>query len=226
MPSIFKRGMIFVTFFGSCFAIALLVASLGTKHWVNAGAKRTTNPEESDGRIHFGLFDGKKELNVAYGWRTYDLDVLHLLKYEPDFLNYWLWLGTLICICTGLLFSGLSGVFAAINAATSTSTCLANSKGLYLWNTLALFTNAGAAGLWVGQYYLKIQNNVLTNQDLDNMWVSEGMADLGYSFWFVVGAALVNFVDIIILVIAHTESDVDPVVPMLEEKTNGAIMLY
>lgn len=74
MPSIFKRGMIFVTFFGSCFAIALLVASLGTKHWVNAAAKRTSNPEESDGRIHFGLFDGKKELNVAYGWRTYDID--------------------------------------------------------------------------------------------------------------------------------------------------------
>ncbi|KRT80234.1 hypothetical protein AMK59_6568 [Oryctes borbonicus] len=226
MPSIFKRGMIFVTFFGSCFAIALLVASLGTKHWVNASAKRTTNPEESDGKVHFGLFDGKKELNVAYGWRTYDIDVLHLLKYEPDFLNYWLWLGTLACICAGLLFSGLSGVFAAINAATSTSTCLANSKGLYLWNTLALLANAGAAGLWVGQYYLKIQNNVLTSQDLDNMWVSEGMAELGYSFWFVVGAALANFVDIIILVIAHTDSDVDPVVPMLEEKTNGAIMLY
>lgn len=70
----FRRGMIFLTFFGSCIAMALLVASLGTKQWVNAKAKRVKNPHESDGRIHFGLFDGKKELNVAYGWRTYEID--------------------------------------------------------------------------------------------------------------------------------------------------------
>jgi hypothetical protein len=38
-----------------------------------ARARRVSNPEESDGRIHFGLFEGKKELNVAYGWRTYDV---------------------------------------------------------------------------------------------------------------------------------------------------------
>jgi hypothetical protein len=65
--------MIFVTFFGSCLGIALLVAALGTKFWVVARARRVSNPEESDGRIHFGLFEGKKELNVAYGWRTYDV---------------------------------------------------------------------------------------------------------------------------------------------------------
>lgn len=72
--NLFKRGMIFVTFFGSCVSIALLVASLGSKYWVNAAAKRTTNPEESDGKINFGLFQGRKELNVAYGWRVYDVD--------------------------------------------------------------------------------------------------------------------------------------------------------
>lgn len=66
--------MIFVTFFGSCLGIALLVAALGTKFWIVARARRDSNPEESDGRIHFGLFDGKKELNVAYGWRTYDVN--------------------------------------------------------------------------------------------------------------------------------------------------------
>lgn len=72
--NVFKRGMIFLTFIGSCFAIALLVASLGTKQWINAKAKRTSNPHESDGKIQFGLFDGRKELNVAYGWRTYEID--------------------------------------------------------------------------------------------------------------------------------------------------------
>lgn len=78
--NLFKRGMIFVTFFGSCIAMALLVASLGTKQWVNAKAKRIKNPHESDGKIHFGLFDGKKELNVAYGWRTYDVNGIFFFK--------------------------------------------------------------------------------------------------------------------------------------------------
>jgi hypothetical protein len=71
--NLFKRGMIFVTFLGSCLGIALSVAALGTKFWIVARARRISNPEESNGRIHFGLFDGKKELNVAYGWRTYDV---------------------------------------------------------------------------------------------------------------------------------------------------------
>lgn len=72
--SLFKRGMIFATFFGSCLALALLVTSLGTKHWVSARARRTINPIESDGKVYYGLFEGKKDLNVAYGWRSYDID--------------------------------------------------------------------------------------------------------------------------------------------------------
>nr|XP_022918203.1 uncharacterized protein LOC111427336 [Onthophagus taurus] len=224
--TMFKRAMIFVTFFGSCFAIALLVASLGTKQWVNAVAKRTINPEESQGRINFGLFDGKKDLNVAYGWRTYPIDVVHLLKYEPEFLNYWLWLGTITCVCAGLLLSALSGVFAAINAGTNSSNCLLTSKRLYLWNFLAMLSNLGAIGFWLLQYYFKLQSNVLSREELENMWTSENMADLGYSFWFVVGAAAANFINIIILLIANSDGNKETVIPMLEEKTNGAIMLY
>lgn len=72
--NLFKKGMIFATFFLSCLSIALLVASLGTQFWVVARARRTSNPHESDGRVNFGLFQGKKELNVAYGWRTYEID--------------------------------------------------------------------------------------------------------------------------------------------------------
>lgn len=88
--NLFKRSMIFATFFGSCLCIALIVASLGTTHWVDARARRLSNPLESEGRISFGLFEGHKELNYAYGWRLHDLsskldfflyiDNLHLLS--------------------------------------------------------------------------------------------------------------------------------------------------
>lgn len=216
-----------MTFFGSCFAIVLLVASLGTKQWVSARAKRTTNPLESDGKIQFGLFEGKKELNVAYGWRSYEIDVIHLIKYEPEFLVYGFWMGTIVAVCAGLLLSAVCGVFAAVNAATTQSTCFTGTRGLYVWNTLALLADLCAVGLWTAQYFLSIQYNVMSREDKDNNWTSEGMAELGYSFWFVVGAATATFVDIIIIHIANSENkESSPVYPVLEEKTNGAIMLY
>ncbi|KAF5284327.1 hypothetical protein FQA39_LY04620 [Lamprigera yunnana] len=241
--NVFKRGMIFVTFFGSCVAIVLLVASLGTKQWVTARAKRTINPLESDGRIQFGLFEGRKELNVAYGWRSYEIDVIHLIKSEPEFLTYGLWIGTIVSVSLGLLFSAICGVFAAVNAATTPSSCLAGVRGLYIWNFLALIADLCAIGFWIAQFFLSIQKNVMSREDKDYMWTSEDMAELGYSFWyflstgqnknfisfyrFVVGAAIATFVDIIIIFIANSESKEAPqVFPVLEEKTNGAIMLY
>ncbi|XP_028134612.1 uncharacterized protein LOC114329634 [Diabrotica virgifera virgifera] len=222
----FKRGMVFITFFVACISMALLVASLGTKHWVSARAKRIKNPLESDGKINFGLFDGKKELNVAYGWRTYDIDVIELLKYEPEFLSYGFWLGTTVAVCAGLFFSGLSALFAAINTATTTYRCLTKVTGLYFWNFLAVVSDVIAICLWTAQFFLNVQYSVLSREDRDNEWTSENMAELGYSFWFVVGAAIVSFTNIILILIANTEREVETVIPVLEEKANGAIMLY
>jgi len=71
MTSMFRRGTIFATFFLSLLGGGLVCAALVTQHWVEARAWRTSNPQESAGRVHFGLLQGKKELNVAYGWRTY-----------------------------------------------------------------------------------------------------------------------------------------------------------
>lgn len=68
------RCLVCATSFGCCFAAALLVAALGTERWADARARRTSNPLESDGRVQFGLFAGRKDLNVAYGWRTYEVD--------------------------------------------------------------------------------------------------------------------------------------------------------
>ncbi|XP_030754580.1 clarin-2 [Sitophilus oryzae] len=226
MSSLLKRGLIFCTFFVACAAAALLLAGLGTKYWIQASAKRIKNPLESDGKIHFGLFEGRKELNVAYGWRTYDIDVIATMKYEPEFLNYWFWIGTIGALCLGLLFSLLSAVFAVINTATTTHRYLAGLSGLILWNFLTFFTSLCGIGLWIAQYYTTIQYNVLTREDRNNEWTSEGMAELSFSFWFVVGAACAAFVNIIIIVISTSEKETETIIPVLEEKTNGAIMLY
>lgn len=69
-----KRRLIFCTFIYSCAAIGLIGASLGTKRWVVASARRTSNTTESVGQVNLGLFHGDKYLNIGYGLRTYSVD--------------------------------------------------------------------------------------------------------------------------------------------------------
>lgn len=87
MTSMFRRGTIFATFFLSLLGGGLVCAALVTQHWVDARPWRTPNPQESAGKVHFGLLQGKKELNVAYGWRTYHISGIYIytVSYFPPF---------------------------------------------------------------------------------------------------------------------------------------------
>lgn len=65
--------------------------------------------------------------------------------------------------------------------------------------------------------------------DRKNNWTSEGLAVLGYSFWFVVGAAIIHILNLVLIFLgAHqNKSEIHRMhKPIQEEKTNGAIMLY
>ncbi|KAI8423315.1 hypothetical protein MSG28_014334 [Choristoneura fumiferana] len=89
-----------------------------------------------------------------------------------------------------------------------------------------LFT-LGAIAVWLTEYFLRLQHNVMSDEDLANTWNSDGTADLGLSFWLVVAAAITAFANnVCILVAMADERDADTVAPALEEKVNGAIMLY
>ena len=75
-----KRSFIFVTFFVSCLAIALLAAALGTQHWVQAECVREGEfKNNSKGLINFGLFEGSRYLNYGFGERHYTMKMLDVL---------------------------------------------------------------------------------------------------------------------------------------------------
>jgi len=78
-----KRRMIFCTFIYSCAAIGLIGAGLGSKRWVVASARRTSNTTESVGQVNLGLFYGDKYLNIGYGLRTYSVDGKHNMMVYP-----------------------------------------------------------------------------------------------------------------------------------------------
>lgn len=200
---------------------------MGTRYWVEAHARRTSNPVESDGRIHFGLFRGSKYLNVAYGWRKYEIDVMEILKSEHEFLIWGLWVATISCLSLAMGFSTISAAFAVINTAITPVSTVTGIFGLYFWNILTTIFNLAAVITWVVQFYQKLQDNVMTKDDLAINWTSKDMANLGHSFWFVVGAVIVSVFNIILIYFGTNKPrEKKEINPVMEEKGNGAIMLY
>ncbi|GLH02876.1 Uncharacterized protein GBIM_08829 [Gryllus bimaculatus] len=153
--------------------------------------------------------------------------MLELLHTDREFLIYGVWVATIGSLCAGVLFAALAAIFAVINTATTPSGSLTGVPGLYLWNFFTLFFNLAAVSLWITQFYQKLQYNVMSMEDQRNMWSSTDMAKFGYSFWFVVGATIASFVSLVIIYIGTSEGRQKKTPqPMIEEKSNGAIMLY
>lgn len=225
MSALYKRSFIFVTFLGCCLAVVLLSAAFGTKYWTVATAKNTHNPAKSNGKINVGLFEAEKSLNIGYGLRTYHVNVLELLQVEPDFLIYGLWFGTFASLSVSLLLSVICAIFAVINIATRPVGALTGIPGLYLWNTLAVLFEICAVSCWTFQFYHKLQYNMLSRDDRKLSWTSDGMAHLGHSFWFVIASAIIQIFNIIIISYG-TANRTKHISPVIEEKGNGAIMLY
>ncbi|XP_047036242.1 uncharacterized protein LOC110374302 [Helicoverpa armigera] len=218
--NLFKRSMIFATFFGSCLCIALIVASLGTTHWIDARARRTSNPLESEGRISFGLFEGRKELNFGYGWRNHDFSI----KAGTHPARRWAWCGTAALLGAAVVSAGGACVLAALGSAAR-ARC--SPRPLLISNSLAVLFSLGAIAVWLTEYFLRLQHNVMSDEDLANTWSSDDTADLGLSFWLVVSASIAAFINDVCILIAMADGrDIDTIAPALEEKVNGAIMLY
>lgn len=115
--SIKTRTLVFATFFINCIVVGLLLASLITDYWIVAEAKMTQHTNAT-GYINFGLFSGRKELNVGIGPRASKIDIPSTLRSEPTFMSYWLWLGTSVGTGCGLFSSFLSGIASVLKSAS------------------------------------------------------------------------------------------------------------
>lgn len=115
--SIKTRGLVFATFFVNCIVVGLLLASLITEHWIEAEARRP-NSVNATGTVHFGLFSGKKTLDHGIGARSSKIDIPATLRSEPNFMSYWLWLGTFVGTGLGLFSSAIGGIASIMKSAS------------------------------------------------------------------------------------------------------------
>jgi len=228
-----RRALIFVTFFGSCLALSLLAASLGTNHWVTASCKRTENAEKSNGTVNMGLFQYETNLNVGYGDRYKSMSMLGsegVMYYERGIMVYELYIATISCVVAGLFFGIISAMLAIVNTGSNPVEAICHVPGLYLWNGLALFSCVSAFVTWIVQYYLKLAHNVLLRENREKgKWSSEGGATFGFSFVLVVLAAGVFMIDIAIIRVATRDpykTKKAKLLNALPGKQAGDTMLY
>lgn len=228
MSDSFQRNVIFATLLLSIFCGSLVCTSLVTNHWIESSPWRKLNPFESSGHINFGLLYGRKELNVAFGLRPYNITVSDMIQRNPKLMSWSLWCITLVSTCIALISTGFAAFLSIINLVTTPGTKIFSYFGIFLINCVSFFMCLTSSCTWFIQFYAKLYKNVLPKEDIDNFWTSNGRSALGFSFWLIVIASLIHLVNILLIrwsIIKSKRKHQKPI-KSLGEKSVGAIMLY
>ncbi|XP_015916501.1 clarin-3 [Parasteatoda tepidariorum] len=233
-----KRVITFCTFFICCGCLALISASLATQKWIVAKPVKVglppsiSNATAGDhtkfrGDLHFGLFEGSKTLNHGFGDRKTHIWVQQEMGKNPQLFIFSLWLLTIMSLALAMLFALVSAVFAVINTVVTPVEVITGIAGLYLWNGLGALFSAASVLTWVGQYYARLKQNVMTKEEIEQQWKSEDLAWFGFSFWFAVVSCVLFFLNIVLTSLA-VRQPWEKRKPKLNMSKNpeGVIMLY
>lgn len=228
MNRLLPKVLIFLTFFGSCIVIGLLLSALVTNCWIQSevsfisptSGNATTKSQR--GSIQFGLFDYQKAMNHGYGLRHENFTVLHIIKTEENFMDYWLWLLTAL----GTGFSLFASAVAAVASVIGTIKKKGGMALMVVSNAVAGFGQLIAFVCWILQFFHYLQHNVLLKADKAK-WTSEGQATFGYSFFFIFSAFFIVIINLILLLSAtRIEKSHRKSLEPFEEKEGNSIMLY
>lgn len=238
-----KRVFISLTIFCSCMAVVLLCVGFGTKFWIQSGAKRlegfafysntnvTTDATTYDrftGTVHFGLLEGETVLNFGLGSRTSTFNIKEEYDKDENFIDFKLWVATIVTLSLAILFGVIGGGFSILNVVSNPIEWITGIGGLYVWNTVAGVFNLTCVILWVVLFYTKFKDNVMTKEDKDKGWNSADQASFGYSFWIVVGAMFFYVVNCVLVYLSSREPEFQRRTNAVvnEKPADGIIMLY
>lgn len=229
MNQLLPKILIFLTFFGSCIVLGLLLSSLVTSRWIQSSVVYTSTSSGNEknnkyGFIQFGLFNYEKTLNHGYGERNDKNNVIEVVRENDEVLgNYYLWLFTAL----GTGFSLFASSVAAVASVIGTIKENGGMAWILTSNVVSGLGQFVALVCWILNFYNYLQHNVLLKVDQDK-WTSKGQSTFGYSFYFILAAFLLVMVNITFLISArriqnrHKKNLEGPI----EEKEGNSIMLY
>ncbi|XP_023239742.1 clarin-3-like isoform X2 [Centruroides sculpturatus] len=150
-----------------------------------------------------------------------------ILKEDPPMIIYGLWLFTVLSVALSMLFGLVGAIFAVINSVTTPVELITGILGLYLWNGMGALFSLGAVISWILQFYLKLNKNVMTKEELKLKWNSDGRSSFGYSFILVIVALCLYVINIIIVTIIIKQPwKIKVPKTKIQKNPEGVIMLY
>jgi len=230
MPRSTQKTVVLISaFLVCCAAIILAAVAFGTQYWITQTYVTNSIMGKQDLTIHTGLF--KVYVHVPSTDPT-TFTMKECYNQYPEFMNFGVWVCTILFLILGIVFGAVSAVFTAVNSATTPIEEITGVTGLYLWNGLACLFSLAAVLFWVGQYCSHLDDILQSIKAIDS-WSSDYInsnepSSMGYSFYLVCGTAFLYLINMGLVYLSRVNlgKSKDSIASVIEEPTDGMIMLY
>lgn len=225
MATIFKRSGTAVTAAVFAFiAFVMIVAALLSEYWVMADLeRRVRNSTQTGGSKHFGMFKGVSKQDFGLGARERDFEVKD--EFEGVANDNVMWATVGFCVLSLLVICIVIGL-SCYNEFTKPDLTICGTIGIYICCGVAFLFLMISTCLFAALFELQLKKNVLQPQDQRRGFSSTDKAQLGYSFWILLGAAGVILICPIIILIRKVHCTYCFKAKKHEISTVDGVMLY
>ncbi|KAK6765791.1 hypothetical protein RB195_025607 [Necator americanus] len=183
-----RKIAIFIALIFYLLSLSLVVCSFLTEYWVISGVSSENGEVTGRSRVNVGLLSGMRELDWGLGVRYIPFSVLGEIQSDVSFYNRILWIFILFFIALGILWICVGIVTSILSSFTPQQDSIAGPIGIYLWSLLALLSLTASCIMFYIQFHTTMQKNLLTAEQIQAGYSTQGLAKLGSSFYFMLGA--------------------------------------
>lgn len=227
-----KPTFLIVTFGLSVGAVILCGVAFGTSYWVSEDV--TVHADSPGGtaigvNLHIGLFEGEWTKTVIR--TTSPIKLKDEYNKNEDFMNFAVWVLTILCLALSMVFGVTTCIFSAINSALTPIEEITGITGIYLWNGLACLFNLLTVLLYIGQYcnyFVHILESLQDTLSINNAVDLNQPSSLDYSFYLVCGSNVIYIVNNLFIYFSSIklEPKKKTIGPQTDPHEGGIIMLY
>lgn len=171
-------------------SLSLVICACLTDFWVVSEVQNENGLIAGKSQVNSGLIGGMREMDWGLGLRYMPFSVFNEIQNGISFYNRVLWIFILFFICLGVLWICVGIVTALLSSFVAEEGTVAGPIGMYLWSLLALLSLTASCAIFYIQFHTSIQKNLLTAEQLQAGYSTQGLAKFGYSFYFMLGALL------------------------------------
>lgn len=144
-----------------------------------------------------------------------------------EFIGLGFWLSTIIFLAIAIVFAVVSAVFSIINVAFNPIQQIFNVFGLYIWNGIAIGSCLLTMILYGSLYGSYLSSNIAITDTLQSVvtYSSDGLANLGFSFWVLIAPILLHSINIGLIVYRQYLIVKDPPITVIPVKKHDTTIL-